>query len=194
MKNGVQNLKAKYRGSKLYVTGHSLGGALAIFATADLHNVFGTVDLTYTFGQPRVGNQAFADWFEARFTNVYRLVDYADIVPHVPPSNFGFVHSNNQEWYQRGMQSYQICSAESPLCANSIATNNFSTDDHSLDNYIKLKVTSDAKAAFLERLEKSKNLRNIEGESQESNWADEEVRKLNEILGVFGEQYTYKLN
>lgn len=96
MKNAVQNLKAKYRGSKLYVTGHSLGGALAILATADLHNVFGAVDLTYTFGQPRVGNQAFADWFEARFPNVYRLVDYADIVPHVPPSNFGFVHSNNQ--------------------------------------------------------------------------------------------------
>lgn len=72
------------------------------------------------------------------------------------------------------MQSYQICSAESPSCANSIATSNFSTDDHSLDNYIKLKVTSDAKAAFLERLEKSKNLRNIEGEreNQESNWAD----------------------
>ncbi len=63
VKTGVQNLKAKYRGSKLIITGHSLGGALAILSTADLKNIFGTVDLTYTFGQPRVGNQAFASWF-----------------------------------------------------------------------------------------------------------------------------------
>lgn len=60
VKTAVQNLKAKYRTAKLYVTGHSLGGALAILCTADLKNVFGNVDLTYTYGQPRVGNQAFA--------------------------------------------------------------------------------------------------------------------------------------
>lgn len=69
------------------------------------------------------------------------MVDYADIVTHVPPANFGFVHSSQQIWYQRGMQSYVICTAESPNCANSIPTTSFSTDDHSLDNYLKLKVS-----------------------------------------------------
>lgn len=63
VKTAVQNLKAKYRGAKLVVTGHSLGGSLAILCAAELKTIFGTVDLTYTFGQPRVGNQAFADWF-----------------------------------------------------------------------------------------------------------------------------------
>lgn len=125
------------------VTGHSLGGALAILATADLQKIFGPIDFTYTFGQPRVGNQAFADWFQASHPNVYRLVDYADVVPHVPPMNFGFVHSNVQAWYQRGMQTYQICSAESDSCANSISTTSFSTDDHSLDNYLKLKAITE---------------------------------------------------
>lgn len=144
VKTAVQNLKAKYRGSKLFITGHSLGGALAILCTADFKSVFGTVDLTYTFGQPRVGNQAFADWYEATHPNTFRLVDYADIVTHLPPSNLGFVHNNNQIWYQRGMQSYQICSPESPSCANSIGTTNYSTDDHSLDNYIKLKTFTEA--------------------------------------------------
>lgn len=63
VKAAVQNLKAKYRGAKLIVTGHSLGGSLAILCTADLKSIFGTVDLTYTYGQPRVGNDKFAAWF-----------------------------------------------------------------------------------------------------------------------------------
>ncbi len=67
--------------------------------------------MTYTFGQPRIGNAAFASWFESTHPNVWRLVDYADIVPHLPPSNVGFLHSNKQAWYQRGMTSYQICDA-----------------------------------------------------------------------------------
>ncbi len=139
VKSLVQNLKAKYRTARLIITGHSLGGALAILCTADLKNLFGNVDLTYTFGQPRVGNQAFADWFEAGHPNTYRLIDYADIVPHLPPSNLGFIHSSHQIWYQRGMQTYTICTPESMSCANSIGTTSYSTDDHSLDNYIKLK-------------------------------------------------------
>ena len=139
VRSAVQNLKAKYRNTRLIVTGHSLGGALAILCTADLKNFFGTVDLTYTFGQPRVGNDAFSSWYQSQHPNTYRLVDYADIVPHLPPSSFGFLHSSNQIWYQRGMQSYTICEPESPSCANSIDRTSYSTDDHSLDNYIKLK-------------------------------------------------------
>jgi hypothetical protein len=37
------------------------------------------------------------------------------------------------------MQTYALCDAESPSCANSIGTTNFSTDDHNMDHYIKLK-------------------------------------------------------
>lgn len=171
VKTNVQNLKAKYRGVKLVVTGHSLGGSLAILGTADLKSVFGAVDFTYTFGQPRVGNTAFADWFQSSHPNTFRLVDYADIVPHVPPSNLGFVHSNVQAWYQRGMQTYQICAAEAATCANSVGTTNFSTDDHSLDNYLKLKSFL-ANLSLIERLEEgalafiSNNLRKKEADSK----------------------------
>lgn len=153
VKNSVQNLKAKYRTARLIVTGHSLGGALAILCTADLKNIFGNVDLTYTFGQPRVGNQAFASWFQSTHPNIYRLIDYADIVPHLPPSNTGFLHSNTEVWYQRGMISYQLCSAESPSCSNSIGTTNYSTDDHSLDNYLKLHAVQSAMESFIKSLE-----------------------------------------
>jgi len=37
--------------------------------------------------------------------------------------------------------------------------------------------------------------KNLRGEESESRiWADEELRKVNEILGLFGEQYKFKTN
>jgi hypothetical protein len=196
VRNAVQTLKAKYRTARLIVTGHSLGGALAILCTADLKNLFGTVDLTYTFGQPRVGNQAFANWFQATHPNIYRLIDYADIVPHLPPSNLGFLHSSHQVWYQRGMISYQLCDPEAATCANSIGTTNYSTDDHNLDNYLKLHAVQGKIISFVKALEEgalslTENLRKV-GSGRD--WADEEVRKLNEFFGIFGEEYTFKMN
>ena len=52
----VQTLTSLYRGCSIYVTGFSLGGALATMAALDLKEAFGKVDEFYTFGQPRVGN------------------------------------------------------------------------------------------------------------------------------------------
>jgi predicted lipase len=93
VKNDVNNLKSKYRDAKLIIAGHSLGGALAILAAADLVNLH-AIDATYTFGQPRIGNDAFAAWYPTRVRNTFRVIHYADIVPHVPPASFGFVHSS----------------------------------------------------------------------------------------------------
>lgn len=65
----------------LYITGHSLGGALAIVATwATAANSLGAC---YTFGSPRVGNESLANRFK---TPIYRLVNNSDIVPRVPPA------------------------------------------------------------------------------------------------------------
>ncbi len=93
VKTNVNGLLAKYRNARLMVTGHSLGGALAILAAADLKNLH-NVDQVYTFGQPRIGNTAFAQWYPGHIPNTFRVIDYADIVPHVPPSSFGFQHSS----------------------------------------------------------------------------------------------------
>lgn len=63
----------------IYITGHSLGGALAQIATA----VFGSDQIAacYTFGSPRVGNSYFDLWVKPPS---YRVMNYADIVPTVP--------------------------------------------------------------------------------------------------------------
>lgn len=64
----------------LYITGHSLGGALALLATklvaSDRNGA------CYTFGAPRIGNY---EYFRSIKTPVYRIVNSADVVPRVPP-------------------------------------------------------------------------------------------------------------
>lgn len=71
---------SKLKNIPLYITGHSLGGALAIVATQALEN--DQLAACYTFGSPRVGNQQFSDTIK---TPIYRLVNTADIVPRMPP-------------------------------------------------------------------------------------------------------------
>ena len=64
----------------LFITGHSLGGALALVATKLVApNVNGAC---YTFGAPRVGNY---EYFRFIKTPVYRIVNSSDVVPRVPP-------------------------------------------------------------------------------------------------------------
>ena len=64
----------------LFITGHSLGGALALLATklaaSDVNGA------CYTFGGPRIANYEF---FRRIKTPVYRIVNSSDIVPRVPP-------------------------------------------------------------------------------------------------------------
>ena len=50
---------------QVYVTGHSLGGALATLAAHDIRSALCALPVkttvsTYTFGSPRTGNHAFA--------------------------------------------------------------------------------------------------------------------------------------
>lgn len=71
--------------SRLFVTGHSLGGALAIAAAAALHFT-GRVPVhgVYTFGQPRVGDAEFSKAYDEHLGPVtFRYVNDLDVVPHV---------------------------------------------------------------------------------------------------------------
>ncbi|MEU3022586.1 Mbeg1-like protein [Nocardiopsis alba] len=71
----------------VWVTGHSLGGALAMLAAARLHFADGVLaDGVYTFGQPRTCDPALARVYEQAFQGrMYRFVNNNDIVAQVPP-------------------------------------------------------------------------------------------------------------
>ncbi|MEB3177690.1 MAG: lipase family protein [Nostocaceae cyanobacterium] len=71
----------------LWLTGHSLGGAAAAVTAAlcVLENVPIEIAGIYTFGQPRVGDTRFANWFNERFKDkTFRFVNHNDGVPKIP--------------------------------------------------------------------------------------------------------------
>jgi len=64
----VNNMTEKYPNASLGVTGHSLGAGLATLAAVDILLVAGKqIDYLYNFGSPRVGNEAFATYYDSLF-------------------------------------------------------------------------------------------------------------------------------
>lgn len=78
----------------LYVTGHSLGGAIATLTAYHALTYHDPVYL-YTFGSPRVGNTALAQNIDHQLPiRAYRCVHRIDIVPRIP---FWFNYHHVQE-------------------------------------------------------------------------------------------------
>lgn len=101
-------------GSSITVTGHSLGAAQAGIAMMDLNNRGYSIDQTYTFGQPRIGDETFVSAFKAAFgtQRVMRVTHYYDPVPHLPPRGLGFSHVPQEVFYQRKTSDgYHVCDA-----------------------------------------------------------------------------------
>lgn len=74
------------RDQTVWITGHSLGGALAALAAAKLL-VEHKLELAglYTFGQPPVGTIRFCSRFEKQFPNrFFRFVNHTDAVSGAP--------------------------------------------------------------------------------------------------------------
>jgi triacylglycerol lipase len=78
----------------LFVTGHSLGAALAVLTAFRLQTeAHITADAIYTFGLPRVGGAPFGVGYEPSLgARTFRLVDGDDPVAAIPPSFLGFRH------------------------------------------------------------------------------------------------------
>ncbi|KAF9466207.1 alpha/beta-hydrolase [Collybia nuda] len=95
---GVKTAMSRHGATKVTIVGHSLGGAIALISSVylPLHLPAGTVFKTVTYGMPRVGNQAFVDYVNAR-RDVTRVVNQDDIVPIVPGRFLGFHHVNGEK-------------------------------------------------------------------------------------------------
>jgi triacylglycerol lipase len=71
----------------LLVTGHSLGGALAVVAGPDIAKNLtpSLVPELITFAGPAAGLADFAHFFDLVVPSCYRVVNFWDLVPRLPP-------------------------------------------------------------------------------------------------------------
>jgi len=115
--------------SPIYLTGHSMGAALAVIAAVNLSSTFNLNLTMYNYGEPRTGNDVFADYYHSQVPSTFRVVNYRDLVPHYPPELIGFHHVATEVWYD-GSGNYNICdeSGEDPNCSDSIWV--YSIGDH----------------------------------------------------------------
>ena len=101
----------------LYITGHSLGGALAVLAAARIfteHRLYEAywkdrLRGIYTFGQPMVGDKEFATRFEDVFKGtLFRHVYENDVFPRLPPRTVGnFWHIGEEYVSTKSGWAYQ---------------------------------------------------------------------------------------
>jgi len=110
----------------LYMTGHSLGAALANLAAFDLESSGFQIAKTYSFESPRIGNKAFADAFDEHFSSkipVFRITHATDIIVHEPFRLLGYQHAGQEVWYEKNGDyrnaNYRVCKhSEDSSCAN----------------------------------------------------------------------------
>jgi hypothetical protein len=101
MQQSVQKLAAQeqYNSYDIVFVGHSLGGTAANMAAVDFsfqtNKKYDSRVSLYTYGQPRVGNQEWADLFSTLSFNsrYYRLIQEFDPFPQFPSTILGFRHN-----------------------------------------------------------------------------------------------------
>lgn len=134
----VAALVQSYPSAGIVVTGHSLGAAVSIFAALDIANQISPSGVTvYNFGQPRVGDPAFAGYAASVLPlhKQFRVTHSRDPVPHLPLEIMGFLHTPHELWYDNdGSASWSDCNdsptAEDPNCSDSVIPDTI--DDHLL--------------------------------------------------------------
>ena len=135
----VLAMHEQYPSYSLFVTGHSLGGAMAVLCAIEFTtwNMPKTaqppasqpaakvlaaspyrentpqhkpVEL-YTFGEPRVGNVYFKNWSTSVLSqeHQFRVTHARDPVPHLPPRSWGYVHVPQEHWYPADDSVYMLC-------------------------------------------------------------------------------------
>ncbi|XP_024526453.1 uncharacterized protein LOC9655410 [Selaginella moellendorffii] len=132
----LKELLAVHKEAKVYITGHSLGGALATVFTSFLfhaneNQVTSRLAGVYTFGQPKAGDTEFAadvtvnlNHPENRF---FRVVYSNDIVPRLPYEDLAFQFKHLGPCFFYG-SSYGGETVQEEPTAKSLSTNQLLPD------------------------------------------------------------------
>lgn len=118
VREALERLRETCSDCTLWFTGHSLGGAMAMMMAhhvmlSSLNLVENRSIVAYTFGQPRMGNAAYANSVDSLLPTYFRVVNAADVVPHVPECDTGkngscvqtangYYHAGTEIWFASG--------------------------------------------------------------------------------------------
>jgi hypothetical protein len=97
----VQQASTTYPNYKIAVVGHSLGGAIASLAAAQLRNS-GLAVALYNFGSPRIGGTKISSYISNQPGGNFRLTHWNDPVPKLPLLTMGYVHISPEYYINKG--------------------------------------------------------------------------------------------
>lgn len=133
----------------IWFCGHSLGAALAVLAAAEyVINDKGSINGLYTIGQPRVGNDVFAEHFdEALPGKCFRFINNNDIVPRIPLPGlvFKYTHAGHELYIDSNSALHDYLPWWKKLCdrlkgvagdIGKVGLDNLK--DHGSENYVEL--------------------------------------------------------
>lgn len=147
--------------STLYITGHSLGAALAFLAFPDFsQNIMNIDNVTmYNFAGPAAGDSAWVNTYEGEYAPnriSFRIVNKYDLVPMLPPlgldcTDFSYFHVDNKFEIEFGVElpplpnfsddvSNGVCdliSIGGQLATYGITNQSNILEDHSMCTYYK---------------------------------------------------------
>ncbi|KAI9836215.1 MAG: hypothetical protein M1819_001552 [Sarea resinae] len=111
---GIKDAMDSNPGYQLVITGHSLGGAVATLAAADVRKGH-TAATLYTYGAPRVGGGHLARLTEQQSGGSYRITHTDDMVPHLPSqvwSMTGYAHISPEYHIDQGDEADEISTGD----------------------------------------------------------------------------------
>jgi hypothetical protein len=117
-------------GMPMFVTGHSLGGAIApLVALCLAHDLGLKLAAAYLFESPRAGNREWSAWWNGQHgRRTHRVVvvrrGVADLVTRVPPSSCGWWHIGRPQMIRDGYryeseEEWELARANHPVRAMS---------------------------------------------------------------------------
>lgn len=124
---------------RIVITGHSLGGALAILFAVKIRSLFpiqvkSNLERIVTFGSPAAGLASFEKFYSELADKTLRVINNSDAVPFTPP--FFYRHVGSEIWFKRGdlihNKSWFV-----RLCSAICTPFNRLSSDHSIVLYIE---------------------------------------------------------
>lgn len=128
----VKSALSTYKASSVLTVGHSLGASISLFDALYLKQQLPSTSVrSIVFGQPRTGDQAFANAVDANLAGFVHINNGHDPVPRLPPA-IDYKHSSGEIWINpANTNSAVTCPGqENQNCIDSVSPFDYEIDDH----------------------------------------------------------------